>query len=232
MDEKEKTKQKLILTRWAIALGVIIVVLIAGGLIAREIFFTKILQAINNQPGVSVKVGAHKGGPLHGYTLTDLSMHQNPSGGRPGSGFSTPSLIAHWNLMPFNLSLVKWDDAKYTLEPEGKNSEEFPISSGVLLPSTDPTMKGWLVTEKPITIGPESWGGNATFKIRGDGKQIEGKIHIDRLPAKYLSLATEIPKGFEPIGDLILDLDISGSPENIQASGTVSDPGTWNAFRF
>jgi hypothetical protein len=215
-----------------IATAVAVVFIVGFILAAYFVIEARIFRMITSQPGVTVKIGSRSGNLMSGYILRDLSVHQNASGDKPGSEFSTPKMVLHWRLRPMMVTGVSWDAAKFKLEPQGKQAAEFPISAGTLTLSTKPDEKGWLESDKPIIIGPDSWGGRADLGLRADGKQLRGKIHIDRLPMEYLSLATETPSGFVPTGDVVLDIDLSGTPQNPQVSGTVADPGTWKAFHF
>jgi hypothetical protein len=215
-----------------IATSITIVFIVAFILIAYSVAEARIFRMLTSQPGVTIKIGSRHGNLFTGYTLTDISVHQNPTRDRPGSSFSTPKLTIHWKLRPMTITNIAWDDAKYKLEPEGKQMDEIPIGAGAFTLSTDPKLRGWLAPEKPIIIGPRSWNGYADLNLRADGKQILGKIHVERLPLSYLSLATQVPAGFTPSGDVVLDIDVSGSPQNLQVSGTVSDPATFKAFHF
>jgi hypothetical protein len=227
-DINRKTKTRKIV----IATSVTILVFAIAMLIAYFAIEGRLFKMLSAQPGVSVKFAAKSGNLFSGYTLTGLSVHQNATGDTPASDFTTPKMAIHWKLRPMMLTGISWDDAKSKIEPSGKQPEEFPISGAVFSLSSDPSQRGWLVPEKPIVVGPESWNGEADISLRADGQQIRGKIHIAHLPMSYVTLATEIPSGFTPAGDVVLDIDIAGSLQAPQVSGTVSDPATFKAFHF
>ena len=232
MIEPAEIKRKPNISAILIAIGATVLLIAVILIVAHAVIEARIFRMLTSQPDVTVKIGSHYGNLFKGYTLVDLSVHRNPTLDRPGSGFTTPKLTVHWRLRPMMVTQVFWDDGKFQLEPQSGPSEEFPISGSALNLSTDPNQLGWLVTEKPIVVGPTSWSGQADLKLRADGQQVQGKIHIERFPARYLSLATEIPKGFTPVGDVMLDIDLSGSPQNPLVTGSVSEPLTRKAFRF
>ncbi|HDS30378.1 MAG TPA: hypothetical protein ENN67_04965 [Firmicutes bacterium] len=190
---------------------------------------SRLFAEILNQPGIEVKIGSRHGNLLTGYTLMNFSVMQTEThADMPASGFKTARLTVHWKLRPFAVTEISWDEAVLTLKPHEGKSEEIEISGGRILP-TDP---GWLETVSPVSIGPESWNGNATMKIRADGQDISASVEIERLPGRFLMIAGSPPPGFDIPPEAHLQMDLKGAPSNLRASGRVTDLFTRKSFRF
>jgi hypothetical protein len=233
MVKPAKTKRKwgwrtIVLLACA-SLAIIAVLLV----FAHRLIEDQLFRYLTSQQDMQVKIGSRNGNLLSGYTLGDVSIRHPGGGNTPASTFSTPKLTIHWHFeKPPLLTAISWDSGTYTLESKGQADQEIPIGPGTMVPSVDPTKKGWLENANAVTIGPDSWLGKATLRVRRDGQQFEGNIHVEHLPSTYLTLAGSVPQGFVPLGDLILDMDLTGDARGVQAHGSVTDPLTREAFRF
>jgi hypothetical protein len=232
MPEAIKEKRTVNWRLIAIIVAIILMVLAIGLYIAHEVIEAKIFGMILNQPGYTITIGSRHGNLFSGYTLDDVSVHRSASPDMPATGFTTDQVVIRWRLRPLMLTRISWAAGNYTVEPPGAAVEEIPVGAGNLTLGTTPEDKGWLISDAPITLGPDSWKGTAELRIRADMQQLSGKVEILNLPSRYLTLATSPPQGFAPLGAVELDLNLSGSPQDVRASGMVMDTFTGQAFRF
>ena len=196
-------------------------------LIGHEIIEARMFRMLSNQPGVRISIGAKHGSLFSGYELTDVEItqtaaHEDASPGR----FATPRLTVHWQLRPFALTEITWEEGSIAFL-EDNAPEEFRIGGGSLVPDGE----GWLRSDE-IDIGPATWGGRATIGIRADGKLVRGEISIDRLPAEIVRAAGTVPEGFILPPSVIVELRFEGEPGRLRATGSVSNPLTRESYRF
>jgi hypothetical protein len=212
---------------------IILVVIVAILWIAYATIEAKFFSMIVRQTGLTVTIGSHRGNLFHGYTFNDITVKQAAQGSSPGVTFSTPRLAVNWTLArPPRVVGISWDQAKLQIEPKDSPPEDIPIGSGSLAISNDPSNKGWLVGNGPFQVGTEDWQGSAEIELRADMGAIKGKVHIGRLPSQLLIALGSIPSDFVPTGDVILEMNLSGPPNAIEADGSISDPFTREAIRF
>ena len=81
-------------------------------------------------------------------------------------------------------------------------------------------------------IGSETWDGSADVRIRADAREVDISVRIDRLPGRLIELMGTPPEGFIIPNQVILEMEITGSPQNLRVSGQVSDPLTRRSYRF
>jgi hypothetical protein len=210
-----------------------IAVVIAGLAIALAVVYkvveSKLFDSLLNQPGIQVSIGSRHGNLFSGYTLNDVSFLQTETHGEmPATGFRTQRLAVHWKLRPFAITEISWDRATLTLVPGTGSNEEIPIGEGKVLP-TDP---GWLDSESPVTVGPDTWDGTANIRIRADVKDLKVSVEIQRLPGRIVRLVGAPPEGFDLPNEVFLTMEFEGSPPNLKASGRVSDPFTRRSYNF
>lgn len=212
---------------------IILVVIIAALWIAYSVIEAKFFSMIGHQPGVTVTIGSHRGNLFHGYTFNDITVKQTAQGSSPGVIFSTPRLAVEWTLArPPRVIGISWNQGKLQIGTKDNPPEDIPIGGGSMAISNDPSKKGWLVGNGSFQVGTGNWDGNANIELRADMGEIKGTVHIGRLPSSLLVALGSIPSDFVPSGDVILDMDLSGPPNAIEANGSISDPLTREAFRF
>jgi len=211
--------------RIVIALVIIAILLF----VAHAIIEARVFAMIARSPGMEITIGSRRGNLITGYDLTRVRIRQTRTAGdTPPSVFSTPRLTVHWGLSPFALTEISWDQALLTISPPDKPEEEIDVGGGSLLP--DDT--GWLVSPDDIAIGPQEWNGSMSLKLRVDVKEVDGKIDIERLPARLIRLMGTVPEDFYLPDRAIVEINLSGSPQNMRATGSVSNPLTRQTFRF
>jgi hypothetical protein len=233
MTKPTEPSKKFNLRAILIAVGAIVVLIVALMLVAQKVIENKLFDLITHQRGVTITIGSRHGSIFSGYTLNNVTVSQPAKDTQPATTITLPKLIINWKIAsPPRLTRIAWDAGTYKLEPKTGAAEEVPLGAADLLPATSGDDLGWLVNNAPIIIGPDSWDGKAGMKIRCDAKDMKGTIKINQLPPRFLSIATSVPSDFLPFGNLILDMQIDGSPQNPRVSGIVTDPYTRQAFRF
>lgn len=205
---------------------VVIAILLA---IVHEVIEARIFSRLQNQPGIELTVQSRSGNLFTGYDLLNLSVRQTQGPqDSPPSTFTTPRLTVHWKLNPFKLREISWDTGTLVFNQPDGDSEEIPIGSG--------TMAGnetvWLEPESPVTIGPESWRGTADIRLRADASEIDATIVIERLPGRMLDLMGAPAGDFGTPSQVKLEMELSGNPNNLNASGQVTDTLTRRSYRF
>ncbi len=206
-----------------------LLVIVALLFLTHEIIEAKVFREFSNQPGTEVRIGSRSGNLFSGYILKNVEIKQTATQEDiPSSAFRTPRLTVHWELKPLQLTEISWDPGTFIVFPEDAPEEKIEVGEGSLLP--DDT--GWLVQEGDISIGPKSWDGSMTLKLRVDMQEIEGEIKIKKVPARIIRMMGEIPDGFTIPNEATVEIKLEGSPQSIRATGTVSDPFTRRTFRF
>ena len=189
----------------------------------------KIFAMLSDQPGVTLEYSAKSGNLFSGYTLTDLTLRQTESRNDfPPTTFTTPRITVRWRLNPRGLTEISWDEGNLRLMLENGGSEDIRIGEGALLPGD----AAWLESGSDIMIGPDSWNGKMTVRIRQDVQEIRANVDFNRIPSRMISLFGESPMGFVMPDVAILEMDISGTAGRLEAHGTVSDPLTRRSYRF
>jgi len=211
----------------SIIIGVF-VLLVLIGLVIHEIIEARGFRELSRQPGVQISIGSRHGNLLSGYDLKDIEIRQTAGrGDTPPGIFRTALLSVHWELRPFSLTSISWDEGSFSFATEDGTEERITIGAGSLSP--DDT--GWLVGDR-IKIGPDRWDGSALLKIRADGKELEGSMNIDHLPSRYIEIAGTAPEDFRLPAEVIVSIEFSGAPGNIRGSGSVSNSLTRQTYRF
>jgi hypothetical protein len=232
MAKKVEKKTKPSIWKSLIGFLIFLVLVLVAGFIAYRVAEARLFKTLASQPGMQITIGSRQGNLFSGYTLSNVSIHSDASGDSPATTFITPKLVIRWILRPPSLTYISWDTASYKVQASGKPEEEIPIGAGVLSPSTAPDRKGWLVSQSPISVGPDSWHGVADLNLTSDIKRVEGTLSVQNLPVRFLSLAATVPSDFSPLGNIILEMQFEGNPQGMRASGVVTDPFTRESFRF
>ena len=209
-----------------LAVLVAIAILLA---IAHEVIEARIFSRLQNQPGIELSVQSRSGNLFSGYNLHQVSVRQTEGGqDSPPATFSTGRISVHWKLNPFKLREISWDTGTLVFNQPDGDSEEIPIGSGTL--AGNETV--WLEPESPVTIGPETWHGTADIRLRADATELDATIVIDRLPGRMLELMGAPAGDFSTPSQVKLEMDLSGNPQKLNASGQVTDTYTRRSYRF
>lgn len=230
IDETPRKTRRWVAAVWILSSVVAVFVLLA---IVHEMAEARLFDFVTRQPDVSITIAGRHGNLLTGYRLTDVRILHTGGPATPPSGFVFETLTIRWKLgRPPVLTFISWEGAVYRMEPKDSAPEEIPVSDASLVPAKEPGQRGWLESAGPIAVGPPEWKGTSSIAIRCDAQELKGEIHIERLPQRFLRLASRLPEGFVPAGDLVLEMSFSGSPGGVRASGSVTDPLTRQRFNF
>ncbi len=213
-----------VIVKIALALIAVIVVLIIGHEQIESHFFKKLA----NQQGMNMSFNSRSGSLFTGYELKGVSIKSSGTGNdNPPWNFSTPMLAIRWHLLPDELTAIEWDQGSIETS-SGESADVIIIGEGHLLPDAD----GALTTESPVQIGDPDWDGSMSLAISADLKNVSGEMLIEHLPAKHLQVFCSVPSDFNVAGNVKIELELSGSPGRINASGTVSNPLSWQSYKF
>lgn len=211
---------------WIVGIIIVITIIFAVGY---KIIENKIFAYIADQPGIEFRYSSKSGNLFSGYRLTDLFIKQTrPGNDVPPASFATPGFKMHWQLKPFKLTEITWEVGNITIYNDGNSVEEIRIGAGLLLPGTT----GWLETGNEIELGPFAWDGKIIPRIRQTGQEIKAEIFIERFPSRLLSIIGSSPPDFSILGQVVLEMNLEGTPRSLEAHGTVSDPLTRRSYRF
>ncbi len=218
-----KTSKPII---WIASIVIIIAIIFALGY---KIVENKIFAYIANQPGIEFSYSSKSGNLFSGYQLNDLFIKKSRAGNDvPSTSFATPGLTMHWRLKPFKLTEITWEEGNVTIYNDINSVEEIRIGAGSLLPD----LTGWLETGNEIELGPMAWDGKIIPKIRQTGQEIKIEIFIERFPSRLISIIGSSPPDFNLPYQVVLEMNLEGTPQNLEAHGTVSDPLTRRSYRF
>lgn len=208
--------------------GIVIIIVIIFT-VGHKIVENKIFAYIADLPGMEFRYSSKSGNLFSGYQLTDLFIKQTrPGNDVPPASFATPGFKMHWRLNPFKLTEITWDEGNITIYNDGNNVEEIRIGAGSLLPGHNE----WLESGNNIELGPVAWYGKIIPKIRQTGREIKAEIFIERFPSRLLSIIGSSPPDFSILNQVVLEMNLEGTPRNLEAHGTVSDPLTRRSYRF
>ena len=100
-------------------------------------------------------------------------------------------------------------------------------------PAKDNANYGWMVTDSPVTVGPDEWLGQASLRVRRDIGMLDGKINIERLPTSVSGACRRIFRARSRRPEILCSyMTFNGNAQGIKANGAVTDPSTRQAYRF
>ncbi len=209
-----------------IAAVIIVILMILGGI--HNAIEARLFNGLASGYDPRVSIQRRTGNLFNGYDLTGVEISQSRKvGDRIPFVLVTPQLSIHWRLLQKKLTEISWTEGTYTISND-ESEDVIEFGEGSLTPNGT----GWIASEDPIRIGPESWDGWMELKFRQNGQEVDGRLDIERFPSRLMYAYGDVREGVILPVYLEVHITVSGRPPDIHTDTTFIDPLTNRSYSF